>query len=91
MHSNINSIKLLVGHEEIKKDPKKVEQTAASFIPQTLKLDEPPEMYDDKRQVFINYDEKYKTKFTNSENLTSNVEFCFVTFEHLNPRIQWRF
>lgn len=25
MHSNINSIKLLVGHEAIKKDPKKVE------------------------------------------------------------------
>ena len=35
-------------------------------------------MYDEKKQVFINYDEKYKTKFVNSESLNSNVEFSMV-------------
>ena len=76
MHSNLNSLKLLVGDEKLKNDPNILHQTAASFIPQTLRLEEPPEIYDEKKQIFINYDEKYKAKFTAAENLTSNIKFC---------------
>lgn len=78
IHSNINSLKLLVGEEKLRQNPKILEDTAASFIPQTLKLEEPPEIYDEKKRVFINYDEKYKAKFDAAENMTSNLEFCTV-------------
>lgn len=83
MHSNLNSLKLLVGDEKLKNDPKILEQTAASFIPQTLRLEEPPEIYDEKKQLFINYDEKYKAKFNAAENLTSNLNFCTVNLEKI--------
>ena len=53
---------------------------AASFIPQTLKLEEPLEIYDDIQNKFINYDEKYKTKFNAADNLVASTAFNCVIF-----------
>lgn len=77
-HSNPNSLRLLVGEEKIKEDPAALQRVAASFTLQTLKLDEPEEIYDQERKIFINYDEKYKAKFDAAQNLTSSVSFSKV-------------
>lgn len=76
--SNPNSLRLLVGEAKIKEDPGALQRVAASFTLQTLKLDEPEEIYDQDRKLFINYDEKYKAKFDAAQNLTSSSNFSKV-------------
>ena len=77
-HTNPNSLRLLVGEEKIKEDPAALQRVAASFTLQTLKLEEPVEIYDQDRKIFINYDEKYKAKFDAAQNLTSSAGFSKV-------------
>jgi hypothetical protein len=88
MPSNTNSLRLLVGEEKIAEDPATLQRVAASFTLQTLKLDEPEEIYDQERKVFINYDEKYKAKFDAAQNLVSSLSFNKVL--KANYRTHWR-
>lgn len=76
-------MRLLVGEEKIKEDPAALQRVAASFTLQTLKLDEPEEIYDQDRKIFINYDEKYKAKFDAAQNLTSSAAFSKGTLDKL--------
>lgn len=41
----------------------------------TNTLMEPPEIYDEREKQFTNYDERYKTKLSASDNLVANSAF----------------
>ena len=71
----------------MRRDPMALQNTVSSFIPQTLKMEEPLEIYDDLQGKFINYDEKYKTKFNAAENLVSNSDFWVESVERLRKEM----
>ena len=86
-YHNPKSQKLLIGEEVLRRDPMALQNTVSSFIPQTLKMEEPLEIYDDLQGKFINYDEKYKTKFNAAENLVSNSDFWAESVERLKKEM----
>ena len=77
----------MIGEEIMKRDPHALQNTVSSFIPQTLKMEEPLEIYDDLQGKFINYDEKYKSKFNAAENLVSNSDFWVESVERLRKEM----
>lgn len=78
MLENQRSLRLLVSDEVMRNNPKALSQTADTFVPKAIFLQEPPEMYDEEAKMYINYDERYKAKFFASENLTSSTLFSTV-------------
>lgn len=71
----------------MRRDPQALQNTMMAFIPQTLKMEEPLEIYDDAKGKFINYDEKYKTKFTAADNLVSNSDFWAKSIDLLKAEM----
>jgi predicted nucleic acid-binding Zn-ribbon protein len=50
-------------------------------------MEEPLEIYDDLKGKYINYDEKYKSKFNAAENLVSNSDFWAKSIENLKAEM----
>ena len=86
-YHNPKSLQLLIGEETLRRDPHALQNTMMSFVPQTLKMEEPLEIYDDSKGKFINYDEKYKTKFNAADNLVCNTEFWSTSIEKLKTEM----
>lgn len=85
MITNQKSLVLLSGRDEVAKSTASILANAGANLvggknTNALELEEPPDMYDEKQQAYVNYDERYKTKGSAAENLASNSNFQMVEY-----------
>ena len=69
-------MKLLGGGDDLARHTANVlMSTGANFFSKATNLLEPQDVYDEKIREFTNYDEKYKSKLSAAENLTTGSVF----------------